>query len=52
MIYNVAVKDDGVIQAKPFIPYQYVKYICDNQFDQMAQVDKDKFLNEAIKMLG
>lgn len=52
VIYNVSVKIDGLIQEKPFIPWQYVKSCCDTKFDQMAPVDKQKFLQQAIEMLG
>lgn len=52
VVYNVPVKVDGVIQAKPFIPWQYVKKICDDKFALMDPVEKQKFLQQAIEMLG
>ena len=52
VMYNVSVKVAGVIQDKPFIPYQYVKKWCDNMFDQMAEVDKERLKQQAIEMLG
>lgn len=52
VIYNVSVKVDGVVQDKPFIPWQYVKKICDTQYDQMDPVDKQKYVQQVISMLG
>jgi hypothetical protein len=52
VVYNVAVKVNGVMQEQPFLPWQYIKKTCDNMFNELPQVEKQNYIHQAVSMLN